>query len=135
MTSIPIAEETEYSFEDKLIERAKEQDCIIVYAAEDELQLDIDSPELYNAFTERYNEMQDRISYFNSPIKLEITRDELSKGGNGRHVTIKVVGIKLRLLEKIALQFALHSDPKREFLNTVRVLTGSINAICFFEKE
>jgi hypothetical protein len=90
--------------------------CQVVVPKHDELQIDLDTP----ASIEQYNRM---MAGFKDQLKLEEIDSWASKSGN-RHVIVrfpKTLSSEMR----IALQACLGSDPKREILSLMRVMSGS----------
>lgn len=84
----------------------------LVLPADNELQLDIDTPAQRQQFTAHLGLVQDFVSCV-------VDRETVSKGGNS-HIYLKL-GRAISPTERVALQAMLGSDPKREFLSLMRV--------------
>lgn len=127
---------------------ADERGCEVVYPKDNELFIDIDSEEQYEAFLHR-------IAVFNNKAQhhlcAKIIRYEPSQSGlPNRHITLEMHYSKPKLLagklesipyvpscewEKICLQFYFCSDFNRESLNTMRlsIQEGADSGNCFFQ--
>lgn len=107
--------------------------CHVVRPEPNQLQLDIDSEEAYEIY-------QKRIFEYGTHSKLSLDVEcHTSKGGfPNKHITITVNDLDgnphiFGEWERLALQFALGSDPIRETLNSWRLLTGNDNPSRLFE--
>ena len=102
-------------------ELAEERGCTVLYPKVNELQLDIDSAEAYENFL-----LQRAILNSRNNILLESETTELvSKSGlPHRHIIIRLKDRVLDERERILLQLGLGSDPVRERINTMRLMTG-----------
>ena len=101
---------------DELKAAAAENNCGVVVPNDDELQIDLDTPEAIA----QYNTM---MADFKDQLKVRELDSWASKSGN-RHVVVQfpqAVSNEMR----IALQACFGSDPKREILSLMRVLNGS----------
>lgn len=95
--------------------------------AENELFLDLDSTEAYEAFNQRLGTLQQY-------MEATVTSDRPSKTRGHRHVVVRL-GRRVTAAERIALQAGLGSDPLRELLSTLRALVkpGTVTT-AFYEK-
>jgi len=98
----------------------------VVYPADDELLLDIDS----NADAEWLVQMLDVLRENDESVEVEKTTT--SKSGN-LHVYIKM-DRKLSSIERVALQACLGSDRKRELLSVLRIWYTDRAPTVLFEK-
>lgn len=100
----------------------------ILFPAEDELQVDIDSDEQYEIYQANFSILcRESRDVFQ-------TRMVESKSGPGhKHITIKWRGHKFTAYERIAWQAALGSDPKRELLSALRCHAGDAHPTLFVE--
>lgn len=109
-------------------ESAADLGCYVVYPKGSELQVDIDSEEAYQKFLLNYN----RFCNEGAISVVSCTETPSKSGLPNRHITIKL-GYTICKWERIALQFALGSDPIRETLCVLRYSLGIENPIRFFE--
>lgn len=105
---------------------AEEKDCDMIFPLDDELQLDLDTPEQMKIYKAALVSMPQGV------IKTIRTTDSIQDGH--KHVYLKL-SRKFTVLERIALQFMLGSDPMRESLGALRVLLEIPNPVCLFEKR
>lgn len=92
-----------------------------------ELQIDLDSTDgFYNGVVSRH------IENHLGPCEITIT---ISKSGN-RHVVFRFdEDLEISDEQAIAMQAALGSDPVREILSLIRVMEGTPDPICLYEKD
>ena len=128
MTNLRCIDEDEaYNFLENRESMAKALGMILVFPAENELQIDIDS----EAAMERF---EAALLVLEQAMEVEVLKKTLSKSGHPHyHITLKISG-EYTPLEKIALQFMLSSDYIRESLSVLRYLHGTPQVTCFFEK-
>ena len=113
---------------------AEEINCHIVRPEPNQIQLDIDSEEAYEIYQKRIFEYG-----LHSKLSLEVEEHTSKSGFPNKHITITVHeydGTTPHIFEeweRLALQFALGSDPIRETLNSWRLLTGNSNPSRLFE--
>lgn len=107
--------------------------CHVVKPEANQLQLDIDNEEAFDTYVNRVTEY---IKHSGLTVYQEV---HYSKSGYpNRHITLTVTDAHdnpyvFDEWERLALQFALGSDPIRETLNSWRLLTGSSNPSRLFE--
>lgn len=109
-------------------EFAAENKLSIVVPADNELQLDIDSPKIENL--NRYEQVLEILNQFN---KIKSSKNTKSKSGN-LHVTL-TLDHAVSAVERVLLQACLGSDPIREILTYKNILDGSDRPQFLFEKE
>jgi len=94
------------------------------------LQLGFDTDEQFKEFLHILRKIEKDTGFYFKPFE-----DNFSKSGAPhRHVTLKSKS-RMSVWQRIALQFALGSDPVRERLNCERVLLCDPYPIAFFEKD
>lgn len=116
-------------------EEAKRFNCSIVIPEPNQLQIDIDSEEAYSVFQKRIFEYK-----YYSQLSITIETHPSKSGLPKKHITVTVNDSKsnphvFSEWERIALQFALGSDPIRETLNAWRLLRGAENPSRLFEPK
>lgn len=124
-----LTQEEEYNLEARDPFRiAAQKDMRVVIPDEYTLQLDIDDDKSNAIFTNMLHEITKKTG-----LEFPSFKSEQSKSGYPhRHVTVKSA-VPMCLWQRIALQFALGSDPKRERLNLLRALMNDDVPIAFFE--
>ncbi len=108
---------------------AEKENCTLRVASEDELFIDIDTEEQYSIFCKMagWYDSQHIIFY-----KWKVTP---SKGGlPHRHIVVKLRQ-PASLLERVAMQATLGSDPMREAISIKRAKDGEENVVIFFEPK
>lgn len=108
---------------------AIEVNCDVVFPADNELQLDLDTPESVQAFEERWDWLYGLLG----TSLLDKYEYSTSKSGN-THCTVTlrcIVSDERRLL----LQCLLCSDPKREALGFVRLFKLGESRSCLFRPK
>jgi hypothetical protein len=114
------------NFEDA-VEKAKSKGKIIIEPTDNELQLDIDSKEQYNILAARMMELNE-----NSHCIFH-TQEFPSQGGAWhKHIYLKLA-VDTPILERIALQLFLGSDPVKEYLSLCLVKIGDPHPVLMFE--
>lgn len=109
-------------------EAARANGCAIVYPADNELQLDIDSEADFTRF-------EDQLPILKRTVGVTTWRVHPSKsGGEKRHVTVVLDRDVTDARERILLQALLGSDRKRELLSLVYLNAGRAKPTLFFEK-
>jgi hypothetical protein len=114
----------------------------VVYPASNELQIDIDSEEAFEAF-------ERRIIAFKTYFKCTETITPSKSGLPKRHILISVLGCSVKPvylngvatirpkeftnIERVAWQAILGSDPAREFLSMIHIEENDPNPILFEE--
>lgn len=113
---------------------AEHLDCDFQVAGEDELFIDIDSPEALAQFDHVWPVVQRQfgVSYTSAEPGIRVTPSK--SGGEKRHIRVKL-GQSQPLLARIALQAALGSDGRREAISVLRALRGEENVVVFFEPK
>lgn len=108
--------------------KAEEKGCVVEYADEGELQLDIDSDEAFSTF-------QDQLALFNDLglFRWNGYTVRRSRSGN-RHITIPLTN-PLPMETRILLQACLGSDRRRELLSFAGMLKGQEHPILFFRPK
>jgi hypothetical protein len=109
---------------------ASARGCYVVYPKEDELQIDCDSEDAFKEFKKRWEEFESVVTY-----DVEWRATPSSSGLPHRHITVTAKGRIFSVWERIALQFALGSDPVREKLCVLRYTYGIPEPVRFFEPE
>lgn len=118
-----------YDIDDNKIERAKLKGAKITNPKPDELQIDIDSELAWERFTAQLGNLEYVLQTHLVPNVVES-----ASGYPHRHVTITLPDKLKNEWARVALQFALCSDFKREALGAFRLLAGQKDVTCFFEK-
>lgn len=98
----------------------------VVLPRDNQLQIDIDSDEAYGKFLEMLD-MANR-----SGVRTRVLTAPSKSGLPHRHITIDL-DFDVSPWSRIALQAALGSDMKREFLSAMRLITGDAPATAFLE--
>ena len=112
---------------------AKAINCHVVRPEPNQLQLDIDNDEAYEIYKKRIYEYS-----IHSGLIFDTEIHTSKSGFPNRHITLTVyhhdhTPYNFKEWERLALQFALGSDPVRETLNSWRLLTGNKNPSRLFE--
>ena len=112
------------------IKEAEEKGLKVVYPKDTELLLDIDTEEHMQLFEER-------AEYLNQflPIDFEIKQSQSGHPHYHIYVTLEDRKGPLADVERIFLQLFLGSDPTREFLSYLRVLSGEELPTLLLEKN
>jgi hypothetical protein len=113
--------------EDFAKKKAAEYGCTIEYADDYTLQLDLDSPHHFNHFLAMYK-LAKELNLFQHEEGFCV---RTSKGGYGKHVTLKLTE-PLAIARRIALQALLGSDPRREMLSLARLDEGQERPVLLF---
>lgn len=100
----------------------------VVFPAANQLQIDIDSDEAY----ERYLRVHPLLYQHLGVVDGE--EHPSKSGGEKRHITLTLKK-DITDTERILLQACLGSDPVREFLGYIQVLTGDPHPVLFLEKR
>lgn len=113
---------------------AEHLDCDFQVAGEDELFIDIDSPEALAQFEHVWPMVGKHfgISFISKKPGVVVTPSK--SGGEKKHIRVKL-GQSQPLLARIALQAALGSDGRREGISILRALRGEPNVVVFFEPK
>ncbi len=111
----------------RAIEEALINNLLVVYPAEDELQIDIDNEHSYLVYVKQMDIMKKYLGAIET--KVEASRSGLPK----RHITVKL-NHSVTMLERIALQACLGSDRVRELLSLVQYQNGDPHPVLFLEK-
>ena len=109
---------------------AEEENLTVVLPTEFQLQLDLDTEEEYNQFITVLRHIEKDTGFYFAPFEVSYSKS----GPPKRHVTLTTT-VPMSVWQRIALQFALGSDPVRERLNCERVLLNDPFPIAFFEKK
>jgi hypothetical protein len=117
----------EYFIDQSAEEDAERKGCYIVLPESNELFIDIDNEEQFQLFTRRFDELCRVCNYV-----LTWECKPSKSGGEHRHIVVNA-NKDFDMWERIALQFALGSDPVRETLSTLRAAHGIENPTKFFE--
>jgi hypothetical protein len=100
----------------------------IVLPEQQELQIDIDSEEQFQHFLAQWQIVITQVEGWSYVVK------ESRSGFPKRHITV-TTDISLTVVERIAWQAVLGSDPKRELLSMMRYDAGVSNPTLFVEKS
>jgi hypothetical protein len=112
-------------------EETKEQEEAgfeVIFGDPKHLLLDLDTDRDLNSYDNRSDDLLRMFGHF------EIER-YTSKSGRGWHVIVRLDEPIPNVLERIALQAALGSDPKREALSILRVRNGIAEPIRLFKPK
>lgn len=112
---------------------AEVRDCEAILPADDELQLDIDSPEDYAIMILQMERINAYDGSASGGLVLTILDQWDSRGGN-KHVVLRA-NQSLEVEQRILLQAILGSDRKRELFNWLRVDKGIENPITLFKPK
>jgi hypothetical protein len=112
----------------RALKEAEENNLVVVFPGESELQLDLDTEHAFNI----YLELKPIIERYYGIEKEKITpsRSGLPK----RHVTVTLY-TKLTSYERIALQAILGSDRVRELLSAIQEMQGDQHPTLFLENR
>ncbi len=130
---IPADLDDEYNFDVAAEEIAAKRGLIVVKPQDDQLQIDIDSPEALAEFWRRFNcfvMVKHKDFYFTHSQVCVVP----SQRPGHYHATITVLGKTFSPIERIAYQAALNDDVLRVFLNMRRVYAGVEDPTRLFEK-
>lgn len=119
----------------QFIDRMKAEGFRVVEPEDDELQIDIDSPEQYRQFLACWTTFHRVITarYGDEPTCVEA--GSRSKLPGRRHVTVKLPFEIHDPQERIMWQACLGSDPMRELLSALRSDRGDIKPTLFVENQ
>lgn len=110
--------------------KARELDCAVVYPEAAELQLDLDDEESFVHFQKQ----RERLRVIGVTFNVEVSPSK--SGLPHRHVScVFRNGYQVTALERIAFQYFLGSDKRREDRSMVRFLTGDRTPTLFFEPD
>ena len=108
--------------------RMEKEGLRVVIPADDELLIDIDTPEQAATFDRMFPILR-------RDYKAERIRRTPSRSGLPReHIVVRLPGVTLDPVTRIALQASLGSDPMREFLSVGRVRRGELPATILIER-
>jgi hypothetical protein len=110
-------------------EVAKERGQVVVYPLENQLQFDIDSDEQLKDFEQRIADLE---SYEAMPAFQR--QDVPSKTPGCRHIYLTFPTKKFTEVERMLWQASLGDDPRRVYLNFVRLQMGDEKPSRLFEK-
>ena len=113
----------------RAIEQAKSENLDVVFPADNQLQLDIDSEAAFDLYNDHYD-------IVNTYWGIDDETITLSRSGNPdkRHITL-TLSRKVSNKDRIALQAFLGSDLKREVLSFVQAENGDPHPTLFLEKR
>lgn len=121
------------SRKDDLYLIALSQKLSIIEPESNQVFIDIDTEEDLEECIERLNVLEETLPYYINVIGL--TQTPSKSGEKGKyHITI-TFGFDMTPLERVGMQALLNSDPKREFMNMMRVLVEADMPNIFFEKD
>lgn len=128
--------EDEYNFAESAEKVATGRGLVVVLPEPNQLQIDLDDQAAYDVFCDRL----DQFDICNGVAGVQIVVKESASGFPHRYVVL-TFGLRgfsgfreFSEPERIALQFALGSDPVRERLNVMRLWFGVDNPTRLFEK-
>ena len=113
---------------EQMLEWANNIDCNCIMATDKQLFVDIDTELHYEMFQHQIKLLKKHF-YFKS-----ISIAPSKQGLPHRHITIDMVD-SYSVLERVALQACLGSDPTREMLSVRRAINKEENVVVFFEKR
>jgi hypothetical protein len=108
--------------------KAEEKGCVVEFADDSTLQLDIDSDVAFNTFVEQIIMLNDL-----GIVKWNGYNVRTSLSGN-RHITVALLS-PLPIETRILLQACLGSDRKRELLSYAGVLKGQEHPVLLFRPK
>lgn len=121
---------------DLFLENKEEQGYVVLSPLPNEAFIDIDTEEDYNEFLDRFeffkHYIYGRVGSFRALLPISFTETPSKSGFPKRHIVVKFP-FNLTEGERIAVQFALNSDPVREFLSTLRHICDEPRPTVFFE--
>ena len=112
----------------RALDEAARDDLDVVFPADDELQIDIDSDEAFAVYEEHFDIVQNHIGVLN--VTINPSRSGLPK----RHITLKLK-TNVSMIERLALQAMLGSDRLREILGYVQYKNNDPHPVLFLEKK
>mgnify|MGYP000533654303 CR=1 FL=1 len=118
--------EDNYNFDESAEKVANERDQIVVYPKDNQLQIDIDNNEDFEVFENNMGALD---------LDCHIAIKPSKSGLPNRHITLTFDDRTFSEYERIALQFALGSDPMRECLNIMRLEHGVEQPTRLFENN
>lgn len=107
--------------------------CIVVVPKSNQIQLDIDDAEAYEVFKWRMLGLTEVLKRVTGDADVLIEEHASKSGLPNRHITITFCGLELTEWQRIAMQFMLGSDHRRESINSLRLLLGVPNPTRLFE--
>lgn len=110
---------------------AEASGCEVEVATDRQLFIDIDTDEQLQIFNSNID-LVNKLFGYGTDKRMAITISSSKQGGEHKHIRIKLPGPR-PLLERIALQACLGSDPKRELISIKRAQSGDTNVVVFFE--
>lgn len=122
-----------YEFDAVAGDEAAKVGCYVVYPADNQLQIDIDSDEAFALFEKRMAELYRRTPYPMYQLSHDPVITPSKSGLPHRHVTLTFSMRVFSEWERIGMQLALGSDPTREALNALRLASGIGKPSRFFE--
>ena len=108
---------------------AAEQGVDVRYPMANELFIDIDNDAAYNTFNDNFSLLHDMMPGYVSFVESPSRRKK-----DGKHIVVTLPR-NVTPLERIALQAALGSDPRREAHSLRRYFAGDPLPTLFFEKR
>ncbi len=111
------------------IKRMQDDGYAIVLPESNELQIDIDTEEHYEAFLAAV-EILER----NNVFSFSVEEHESRSGYPCRHITI-TLPFDVTPWQRIAMQSAMGSDPARELLSSLRLLKGDAHPTLLVEEK
>lgn len=117
-----------YDFDQRAEEVAQKRGQVIVYPKPGQIQIDIDSEAQLAEVQRRIKRMYDMDVI---PFKTGVISK--SKTPGHYHMTVTIDDDGVSEWQRIALQAVLGSDPLREYLNCMRLLSGVEKPTRFFE--
>jgi len=129
-------EESGYIFSQVAEEEAANRGQIVKYPARNELFIDIDNTFQLEMFNRRFNDLSAIPNELFDDAK--VTETPSRSGFPHLHIIVSLIKnkrrIKLTDWQRVALQFALGSDPVKETLTVYRILAEVENPSILFEK-
>lgn len=120
------------SRKDDLYLIALSQKLSIIEPESNQVFIDIDTEEDLEECIERLNVLEETLPYYINVMGYKQTPSKSGEKGK-YHITI-TFGFDMTPLERVGMQALLNSDPKREFMNMMRVLVEADMPNIFFEK-
>lgn len=111
------------------LSRVKDQGLVVVTPQDNQLQIDIDNQQQYEAFLYA---MKVVTSNWDDSYLIDIEDHPSKSGLPSRHITV-TLPFKVDPWQRIALQAALGSDPIRELLSATRLFRNEPNPTMFVE--
>jgi len=119
-----------YTLADNTVDRATNLGCVLVAPQGNQLQLDIDSNDMFTNYKTRLKILRENFPQYQFTEEIHNSRSRLP---GKYHVTLTFSNMLFDGTSRCAWQMMLGSDPVREALSMFGVLMGHETPSCLFE--